>query len=218
MRNPDTLAHEARSRASLYTLLGRIFLSELTADELHRMRDMLEEVSEMHELYAILMGDLTELENELRVAYTHIFILNVYPHESVFYDGLLNTERTYQVLAAYRVQGYEPDLERTRARTYDHIGLELLFMALLAEKEADAWKAGEVEKARQLLSAELSFARQHLVAWAPLFTIAVREVSEHPFYTIASDLLERFIFEDHEYLSELCGWLDRGVHDSLSTG
>jgi len=240
-----TLAQEAQSRSALYNLLGRIFLFELTADELHRMRQVLAELSELHDLHTALMGDpstsqrdvpfgspsaplrtglgagsaepleppLADLENALRAAFTHTFLLNVYPHESVFYDGRLNTERTCRVLAAYRAQGYEPDLERTRARTHDHAGLELLFMALLAEKEVAAWQAGQGETARQLLSAELSFAREHLVTWIPLFAVAVREVCEHPFYTVASALLEQFIFEDHEYLTELWSRLDHGPGD-----
>lgn len=76
-------------------------------------------------------------------------------------------------------------------------------MALLAEKEAAAWQSGQVETARQLVGEELAFAREHLVAWIPLFAIAVREVCRHPFYATAAELLEQFVFEDHAYLTEL---------------
>jgi TorA maturation chaperone TorD len=101
---------------------------------------------------------------EFRADYDQLFIgpghLPAPPWESVYRtdEHLVFDWPTLEVRAAYRQMGLtvakpsDPD---------DHIGLELLFLATLAEREA-AGDTGAAEAGQQFL-------QEHLLQWAPAF-------------------------------------------------
>jgi len=105
---------------------------------------------------------------ELAVAYTDLFLLNVYPYGTVFTDpsGELNGPGAERVGALFERHGYHPP-ELGEAGAPDHLGLCLGFLALLAGKH-------EVSRGH--------FASDFL-AWAPVCCLAVeREPSAHVFH------------------------------------
>jgi TorA maturation chaperone TorD len=178
----------------MYTLLSRIFIQELSVEDIAKLRAIVEALPERQR--AKVLDELSRFSDEdlylrLRVDYTKTFILYVHPYESVFLDssGLLCTDRSAEVKRFYLMAGYEPSLAEARVRCFDHIGLELGFMAKLIED-------GRVEL-------QYRFLRNHLARWAPVLGIVVSEVASTAFYRAMGELLAEFVVEDYRYLKGL---------------
>lgn len=77
----------------------------------------------------------------------------------------LEVREAYRSMGLAAARSNEPD---------DHIGLELLFMALLIQREAEGNVAAR--QARQ------QFLAEHLSQWAPAFCADVAAHAQTPFY------------------------------------
>lgn len=100
--------------------------------------------------------------HELAVAYSDLFLLNVYPYASVFLEpsGEMNGARTREVAALYDRYGYAPP-ELNEVGAADHIGLMLGCAAVVGADRI--WP--------------------HLMDWAPVLCLAIeRAPTTHPFY------------------------------------
>ncbi len=182
-----------RARYGMYVLLSRVFVRELEQDDIDRLRSVAEALPEPQR--SMVMRELESYDPEdlylrLRVDYTKTLIMYVHPYESVFLDpsGLLCTDLSASVKRFYAMAGYEPSLEEARVRCFDHVGLELAFMAKLVEE-------GRIEL-------QYRFMREHLARWAPVLGIVVSEVASTGVYRAMGSLLAEFIVEDYRYLSE----------------
>ena len=124
------------------------------------------------------------------------------PYESVYLDGgLLYGPSTQRVADAYQrfqvtVQDNEPP---------DYIALELDFMRLLCEKEAVAWP-GRDNGARELITAENDFLREHVGIWVPGFCENVRKYDVTLFYAGLADVTEGWILCDQAVVSDLLNY------------
>lgn len=137
------------ARAETFQSFARLFLSEPDADT----RLALQSDAQSAEASAIDA-------RELRVEFTRLFALNVFPYASVFLDpqGLLNTATTARVEAMYAAVDFEPagDLP---IGALDHFGVELSFVAHLLS-------SGRTAAADRFLESEI-------LSWAPIFLHAV---------------------------------------------
>jgi TorA maturation chaperone TorD len=116
---------------------------------------------------------------ELAVAYTDLFLLNVYPYASVFLDpnGEMNGQRSREFSALYRQAGYEPET-LAGAGAPDHLGLALGLWARLPP----AQQAGVLGR--------------YLLDWAPVLCLAIeRQPSAHPFYRALAACTRRALFQ-----------------------
>lgn len=105
----------------------------------------------------------------LATAFTHLFLLNVFPYGDVFLtpSAELNGPGAERAAQAYRAQGFDPP-ELLEVAAPDHLGLQLAFLDHLAGRQAAVARAT---------------ARADLLAWAPAACVAVqREPGVHPFY------------------------------------
>lgn len=144
--------------ASRYRLLARLYLAEVDEETRQRLAAS-PDLAKLAPSPQALSG--------LRREYTHLFLVNVYPYESVFLDpsGLLNTDQTVGVAEAYARAGFDsPHLLRVGA--VDHLGLELEFLAHLLETAGPA----------------RPFLEEHLLHWAPGFCLAVERAARSPTY------------------------------------
>lgn len=96
----------------------------------------------------------------------------------------------------------------------DHIGIELAFMAHLAEREALYWADGDKDSAEDYLAQEESFLRDHLTAWLPQFCSRVLAGRPHAHYSDLALRVEAFVIKDAVRLRE---WLESASGASTSS-
>lgn len=180
----------SEERANVYGFLSSILLREVGLDEVPALRRIVEGFPEPFRGEALesLSGSDEDVYLGLRVDFTKTFILYVHPYESVFRDptGVLCTDLSVEVKRFYEKLGFEPDLSKARVRCFDHLGLELAFMSLLA-------KLGDLEAQREFLD-------RHLARWAPMAGLAIASNAATGFYRAIGRLVAHVVLSDYESL------------------
>jgi TorA maturation chaperone TorD len=152
-----------------YSLLSRLWLSEP------------DEATLTKALALPGMASIAATADELSVAYTDLFLLNVYPYASVFLNsnGEMNGVRSRELQALYLSFGYQPeDLYKVGAP--DHIGLSLGLLAHIPQA---------------MRSAVLS---RYILDWVPVLCLAVeRQPAVHPFYRALAVHTRQELFLDY---------------------
>lgn len=196
--SPPSPAEVAASRAGLYRLLGRLYLQEVDRSALALLRAW----PPFGAALAAGPNDDEALLARLRSEYARLFLMNVYPYESVYVDGsvMLNTEATIAVAEAYAEAGFAID-GPPRPGAPDHVGAELAFVAALAEREAAALEAGRAEAAPGWLACQRRFLAAHLASWTPVFALAAARDARHPFYRALAELTAEFVLADLDQLA-----------------
>ena len=85
----------------------------------------------------------------------------------------------------------------------DYIGVELDFQYQLAQREAEAWRAGDQDKARGLLKRQADFLPDHLGQWFPAFVERALTYAETDFYRGHMQMLRGFLADEQRRLQEL---------------
>lgn len=162
-------------RAALYRLLGRLLLHEPDAALLARLRES--------PAFAAALPEDDGLVPRLRAEYARLFLLNVYPYESVFLDAsaMLGAAPSVAVEAEYRAAGFEVS-GVPRPGAPDHLGAELWFAARLVDAAPRA-----VQRA---------FLETHLAACIAPFAEAVARDARHPFYRVLADVTADVVLAD----------------------
>ena len=209
--SPGDLARTATERSELYGFLATIFREELSAENLRRIGSA-DFMQTLGEAGVDLDGDLAqrpeaELLEEMAVEYTALFLGpggHISPHESVHAEtsGVLWGRSTGEVKRYIESAGfaYDPAFHGLP----DHISVELEFMAVLAGKEAQAFRDADFSAASNCLKYQKEFLADHLGEWAPAFCRQVTERAEHPFYRGIAGLTAEFLkAERHEIFVRL---------------
>ena len=190
---------EALARANICSFLAEVFRSRPTAESVRTLSIMAAELGVDCPL-GIPLSDLDREYGDLFVIPTPRYVA---PYESVFRDewplpevlrrgsnpaemgqkikGLLMGESTLQVRNTYIRAGIFPERDLP-----DHISNELLFVAYLLGKEAEAVN-GDGEA---LLTARQEFLRDHLFAWIGMLRERLRTRDRLGFYTAAIEIAE----------------------------
>jgi TorA maturation chaperone TorD len=117
----------------------------------------------------------------LAPAFTHLFLLNVFPYGDVFTSPAaeLNGPSADLAAQAYRAHAFAPP-ELNDVAAPDHLGLQLAFLDHLAARDDPP---------------ALASALAALLAWAPAACLAVqREPEVHPFYAELAQATQRALF------------------------
>jgi len=200
---------ETQARINMYGLLSRLLIEEVdfaTLEKIKNTPDLLDLFPNTKEWELFHQKDTIKLiEEDLNPDFTTVFLINVYPYESVFMndEGFINPTMTNPTLMFYHQHGYEIDMEKTRALSPDHIAIEMEFMMNLAKEELNAMareKESEVNRLRQL---QKSFLEEHLANWGPVYLLAAKDIAETPFYYDVCETAAEFIMSDYDYLSEI---------------
>ena len=207
-------------RASSYTLLARLFSQEVDAAllaELHAMRFPVG-TGNAHtdEGNRLLAGYLSRVWDgtvqELAVDYVHCFVGSgedafsaAYPFESVYTSPrrLMMQEARDEVLAIYRSAGFEK--ADGWKESEDHVAAELEFVAALAVQTSEACRAGDAERAAELLRTQRGFLDAHLYAWTGMFTGDMRMFARTDFYRGLACVLDGLVESDREFLDAVLG-------------
>ncbi len=150
------------ARAANYESFARLFLQEPDAASLAVWQQQPRFVS-----------GFPVAPHALRVEFTRLFTLGVFPYASVFMDpdAFMNTETTARVETAYQQAHFEPDPSLPIGAP-DHFGLELAFIGFL-------FQTGRKAEAREFL-------RTEVLPWAGIFLHAVEKNAHEPFYRVAA--------------------------------
>jgi putative dimethyl sulfoxide reductase chaperone len=142
----------------------------------------------------------------LQVEYTRLFLLNLYPYQSVFggAEPLLNTLETEKVQDYFFGHGFSVERVKGRIKNLlpDHLAVEMRFMAYLAKGEALAWREAKTETALNLAQAAHSFLQDYLLKWLPVLALAVPRISQNNFYRILIAQTLAFTLYDFRHLQE----------------
>jgi TorA maturation chaperone TorD len=138
-------------------------------------------------------SDSEEQLSDLLWEYTRLFIgpykLPCPPWESVYTSGkrLMMQEAHDEVQGFYHEMGLKINNPNIIA---DHIGAELNFMAILLQKMSN-------EPGRRLYYMDMAkrFLNEHLVRWAPQFTLDMEEATDSKFYEALAQVTRNLIIE-----------------------
>lgn len=123
---------------------------------------------------------------DVKADYTRLFVgtvkIPLSPWESVYYseERLLFQESTMDVRRWYRRFGLEPI--NLRKEPDDHIGLELAFIAHLAQHALAALENEDEIALNEALDAQRQFSSKHLLVWTPLWCEQMIEYARTPYY------------------------------------
>ena len=123
---------------------------------------------------------------DLQADYTRLFVGTgkaiVPSWESVYFnkDGMLFQEQTIQVRQWYRRFGLES--EKLNREPDDHVGLELSFLAYLAQLGLKALDENNAARFEQILQAQRQFISEHPLMWVPRWCTLVEERAGTDFY------------------------------------
>ncbi len=200
---------ETQARINMYGLLSRLLIEEVdfaTLEKIKQTPELLDLFPNTKEWKLLHEKDTIKLiEEDLNPDFTTIFLINVYPYESVFMndEGHIDASITNPTLMFYHQHGYEIDMEKTRALSPDHIAIEMEFMMSLAKEELNAIAREKDTEVLRLRKLQKKFLEEHLANWGPIYLMAARDIAETPFYYDVCETATEFIMSDYDYLSEI---------------
>lgn len=201
------------SRASMYRLLGQLYLMEVDEQQLAALKEMKLPVIEgetdsdmdLREGYRLLRESLTELKPEeldhLAADFAKVFLaagdaagLAAFPYESVYVDRKrqVGGSTAMQMRSLYLARGFMPDPQMYRTMD-DHVGLILEYMGILCEEITEALGNGDLEKTDQVTAEQKKFLKKHVTNWIYSFTSDVIKFSETTFYKAVAMITNGFI-------------------------
>lgn len=204
-------------RSKVWWLLGRLFVErpdEAFLDELRGLFPARDEgVSDDERLLiGCLHAEDESLGTRLRAEHTRLFrgisegLGPPPPYESLYRGDRLMDPHAEAVRRDYAAAGFAALVPATALP--DHLGTELQFLSLLALRESEAWDAQRPDLARSLVSRQIAFLDQHLLAWLPEYAQRITKEAREPFYRAAVSLTERFALDVRSELGEMEAELD----------
>ncbi|MFQ5803667.1 MAG: molecular chaperone [Candidatus Methylomirabilales bacterium] len=221
--NQEGAVREALARSCLYRLISRLFLYPeegtipgLNWDEGEEALTFLGNRVGLEGAFESLRGSLensADIQSEHVRVFSHTLGEDCPPYETQYGDGnegqaqiFQQTQELGDIAGFYRAFGLEVS-DQAKDR-FDHISIELEFMAFLAYKEAYALvsdggekeKKEKVEKVEICRDAQKKFLSDHLGRWVPLFTRRLEVQAKEGFYQRLALVTERFLaFETEAY-------------------
>ncbi len=206
--NNDLLQHQT-ARENLYALTSRLTMSEV--DE--RLLKTIEEDENILAFFPTYenwekrkkLDRKTLIEQNLNVDFANLFLLHLIPYESFYMreDQMMETGGNNPVIQIYNEYDFRVELDKARVVSGDHIGVELEFMYKLVESEKKALESEDYKAAAEIAQIEYDFLKNHLVEWAPMFLMNVKNEAGTAFYFDVADLTLEFILSDFDYLHKL---------------
>lgn len=142
-----------------------------------------------------------EAYEALQVDYTHLFVgvkkVLAPLWESVYFnkERMVFQEQTLQVREWYKKYGLQ--IEKLNSEPDDHIGLELAFVAYLAQMSLDAYDLKDEEALNSLLQDQAAFIAEHLALWTPAWCELVNEHAQTDFYRGVALVVNAAVRETH---------------------
>lgn len=197
---------ETEQRGFLYALYARVFMQE--ADEAllemiakKNIKEFFPNLFEWDTYHELSKEEL--IRSHLNVDFTEISLLNLIPYESFYVreDGMIESGGDNPVIQFYDEFNYIVEKDKARIVSPDHIGAELEFMFMLCDAQAKALKNSDEVAAQEFQEIQKKFLEKHLLQWAPLYFINVKNEAQTPLYHDGAMTGLEFILSDFEYLN-----------------
>ena len=205
----ENILTQQQARINIYALLSRLLMSEVDEKMLELIlkdENMLSffptfESWEKREQYS----NKELIEKYLNVDFTNLFLLHLIPYESFYKreDQMMETGGDNPVQAIFNAFEFDVKLDKARVMAADHIAIELEFMYELCKAELKAIEEGNMPIAKEIAQLQYGFMRDHIVEWAPMYLLNLKNEAGTAFYYDLADFALEFILSDFEYLSEL---------------
>lgn len=198
-----------KSRKNIYALISRLLLLEIDRELLDMIKsnsDILEFFPNLSEWRKFKEYESEKLiEEELNVDFSNVSLLHLIPYESFYRrdDQMVESGGANPVIEFYNRYDFRVDLGKARAISADHIGIELEFMHLLVESEIKAAQDDNLDIAKEFESIQREFLENHLLKFAPLYLINMKNESRTPLYHDLAEMSLEFILSDYEYLNRV---------------
>lgn len=203
----DAYIEVLEGRKNLYLLAARSLMIEV--DE--TLLELIKTNSTIAEFFPNFASE--ELKNEdtkrlieeiLNVDFVDISLVGLTPYESFYLrdDGMIDSTASNPVMQFYDRYGFTIDLSKSRTVSADHIGIQLEFMATLISKEIDAVKNGDMDYARDILSIQSDFMKNHILRWSHIYLSKVIDEASTLFYTDVAGFTISLLFSDYDYIVE----------------
>ena len=221
------------SRAYLYTLFHKVFGGEpderlLAALGCEAVSDVIEEFAYGSETLTNLKGfvarvgrnasDASYLE-EVREEFACFFQgpaqPPAFPWESPYLgpkEAMVFQPSTLLVRDAYRERGLR--VKKYQRMPDDHVAIMCAFMAALSAETLDSFRAGNAERVRLGLDAQLAFLRDHMVNWLPEYAELSLRVRKAVMYPQFIQGVSAFAKADQVSAAQAIVWLS-GLEDGL---
>ncbi len=198
--------HTLQRREFFYALYSRIFINEadiplLEMIEKEEIRDLFANLFKW-DLYNTLSKDEL-IQKHLNVDFTEISLLNLIPYESFYTreDAMIQSGGENPVIQFYERFDFMVEKDKARIVSPDHIGAELEFMYMLCGAQIKALRDGDISSIAELKEIQKEFLEKHLIQWAPLYLINVKNEAQTPLYHDSAMTGLEFILSDFEYLN-----------------
>lgn len=205
----EDLKTEQLARINIYALISRLLMNEV--DE-----ELLELILKDNNILSFFptfanwekrksMSNKDLIEKYLNVDFANVLLLHLIPYESFYMreDQMMETGGENPVQKLYNDFDFRVELDVARVMAGDHIGVELEFMYKLCDAEYKALEDEEYDIAAQIAEIQYNFLKDHLVEWAPLFLLNMKNESGTALYYDLADFAIEFILSDFEYLTQL---------------
>jgi putative dimethyl sulfoxide reductase chaperone len=204
----------AQGRSRLFWLLAECLLSgfpdEVVSAIRRRPDDILYDPNDPLDSAWRNLGDaLSNLDaatrERLAVEHTRLFsglqegVGPVPPYASAWRPGREAGEVALSVQHAYAAAGFA-DID-VAAGPQDHLAVELKFIALLAVREAEAWRQGSTGEAITRIAQQLRFLDEHL-NWVPRWIESLANQTQEPVYWALTGLISAGLAQAAEDLVE----------------
>jgi TorA maturation chaperone TorD len=194
-------AAECRARADVYRLLAGAFVEEATPEFITALRAsaMQRQLGEAGLRFDadFTAAPLDALVDTLAIEYTTLFANSggFPPVESVRLCGRFKQEPNFETMQTYRRYGFV--LRPGRFEVFaDQLGVELMFVAELLERAAQALDEGDVKEQRRLEKEIKRFWVRHLGRWARGYARLIEQTAAHSFYREMARFLGGFAAEE----------------------
>jgi TorA maturation chaperone TorD len=144
------------------------------------------------------------LSEHLNVDFTDISLLHLIPYETFYTreDGMIESGGDNKALQFYDRFEFVVEKDKARVLSPDHIAVELEFVHKLIESEKKALEEDALTIADEFRDMQIEFLEKHLLTWAPLYFINVKNEAQTPLYHDSAMMAMDFLLSDYEYLKE----------------
>jgi len=198
---------DCQNREFLYALYSRIFMLEVDETLLEfvaseNIKEFFPNLFEWDKYQTLPAQKL--IAEHLNVDFTDLSLLHLVPYETFYTrdDAMIESGGDNEALQFYDRFEFVVEKDKARVLSPDHIAIELEFVHKLIESEKKALENDDIENADKFLALQREFIEKHLIPWAPIYLINVKNEAQTPLYHDSAMMALDFLLSDFEYLKE----------------
>ena len=212
------------SRAAFYSLLARLLLKPLDANEVEQLTDM-DFIAQARAVDAdgdggLLAEGLNDMGRGLRRQHSGT-VTQLATDYTMCFDGITNVDGESGLPYASLFLGKTKELyQQPRNSVYvlflqsglhlkkdvnlpeDHLSFEFEYLGIMASRAADHLSEGDVAKAKQAMADSLAFLGKHVCTWLPRYTEVALSILKTRFYRGVVKTARGYVELDEETLAQ----------------